>query len=224
MGSSLSTSSSDERTGVQPFLRVKGLCKKYIRGGLWGRRVRINAAVKVDLDINAGQTLALLGKSGSGKSSVARCVTRLEQPDAGEILVHGTDIATLDQRELLPFRSRIQMVFQDPITSVNPRFSALEAIEEPLLIRGKTGGGSEDNHASRRDIVRSLMNEVGIPADWSQRRITQFSGGQGQRLALARALTLQPELLVLDEALWGWTCQRRRKSPICCWIFKRRTG
>jgi peptide/nickel transport system ATP-binding protein len=161
------------------------------------------AAVRcVDFEIPRGQTLALVGESGSGKSTVARCVTRLERPDAGQILIEGTDIAQLDSCDMVPFRSGIQMVFQDAVTSMNPRFSALEVIDEPLRIRAQGAQGGR-NRQGRRDLVRDLMVEVGLAPDWMNRSILHFSGGQRQRLALARALALRPQLLVLDEALSG---------------------
>jgi len=201
MRSRLSTNSNGG-AAIQSLLRVKRLSKKYARGGLWQKRVVINAVDNVDFEIMTGQTLALVGESGSGKSTVARCVTRLETPDSGEIVFQGTDIAKLDARELISFRSRIQMVFQDAATAINPHFSALQALEEPLLIQGKTGEEHE-NRESRRDIAATRMTEVGISPDGMQRSILHFSGGQCQRLALARALALRPELLVLDEALTG---------------------
>jgi ABC-type glutathione transport system ATPase component len=186
--------SSDES-----FLRVIGLSKSYVRGGLWKKRVQVAAVASADFEIARGQTLALVGESGSGKSTVARCVARIERPDAGRILMRGTDIAQLSSRALLPFRSGIQMVFQDAVTSMNPRFSALDAIEEPLRIQRETSS----NRRERRDHVRGLMIEVGLSADWMDRPIANFSGGQRQRVALARALALCPMLLVLDEALTG---------------------
>src|SRR4030081_3858470 len=147
---------------TQSLLRVTGLTKQYVRGGLWRKRVPVAAVSRVDFEIPRGQTLALVGESGSGKSTVARCVTRLERPDSGEILIQGTDIAQLDSRDMVPFRSGIQMVFQDAVTSMNPRFSALEVIEEPLLIRAKAAQGGQTvqggrNRQSRRDLARDLM-------------------------------------------------------------------
>jgi ABC-type glutathione transport system ATPase component len=187
---------------MQTLLRVRGLCKKYVRGGMWRKRVPVAALSGADFEIQRGETLALVGDSGSGKSTVARCVTRLERPDSGQILIHGKDIAQLHARELLPFRSGILMVFQDAVTSMNPRFSALEVVEEPLLIYRETGQPGR-NRQSRRDFVSALMVEVGLSPDWMHRSILHFSGGQRQRLALARALALRPQLLVLDEALSG---------------------
>jgi ABC-type glutathione transport system ATPase component len=167
-----------------------------VRTGTWRSRSLL-AVDGISFEIATGKTLAMVGSSGSGKSTVARCVTRLERPDTGEICVAGADIARLGHRELLPFRTQIQMIFQDPVTSMNPRMSAAEIIAEPLFIQRR--GSSEE----RRSRAAELMNEVGLSANWMDRRITEFSGGQRQRLAIARALALRPKLLVLDEALSG---------------------
>jgi ABC-type glutathione transport system ATPase component len=193
---------SPNDTPTESLLCVQALRKQYVRGGIWRKRVPVAAVNGVDFEIPRGRTFALVGESGSGKSTVARCVTRLERPDSGRILIRGTNIAQLRSRDLSPFRSGIQIVFQDAITSMNPRFSALEIIEEPLLIQSQRGP-VEYNRRNRRDLVGALMVEVGISPDWMHRSILHFSGGQRQRLALARALALRPQLLVLDEALSG---------------------
>jgi peptide/nickel transport system ATP-binding protein len=183
---------------VQPVLRVSGLSKSYRRkGGVWRRSEVVVAVSAVEFEIFAGQTLALVGSSGSGKSTVARCVTRLEKPDPGQIWLEGTDIAQLDSRELRSFRPKMQMVFQDASTSMNPRFTAAEVIEEPLRIQ------KQADKSARRTRAKELMQEVGLSPRWADRSAMDFSGGQRQRLEIARALALKPALLVLDEALSG---------------------
>src|SRR5260221_6162014 len=205
MGSTLPTSSPTAGARIQSLLSVKGLCKQYVRGGLWQKRVPVAAARDVDFEIPRGQTLALVGESGSGKSTVARCATRLERPDSGQILIQGTDIAQLDSRDLRPFRSSIQMVFQDAVTSMNPRFSALEVIEEPLLIdaRGTHFAKGRRNRQNRRDLSHALMMEVGLSPDWMNRSILHFSGGRRQRLPLAPAPALTPRAPGLGGAPFG---------------------
>jgi ABC-type glutathione transport system ATPase component len=188
---------SPNRTGGVIALRVCNLRKRYALHGTWWRRTEVNAADGVSFEIPAGKTMALVGSSGSGKSTVARCVTGLERPDAGEVWLGDTDIAQLTARELRPLRSQIQMIFQDPSTAMNPRMSAAETIEEPLLIQNQ---GTRDERRSR---AAQLMKEVSLSPDWLDRRVTEFSGGQKQRIAIARALTLGPKILVLDEALTG---------------------
>ncbi len=178
------------------LLSVQGISKRYVRGALWQRGHPVVAATEIDFGIRAGETLGLVGASGSGKSTVARCVARLEQPDTGQIWFEGTDIARLSARELLPIRSSIQMIFQDAATAMNPRFSAAEVIQEPLRIQGRS-------RCEQRDIAETLMKDVALSPDWLSRPVMEFSGGQRQRLAIARALTLRPKLLILDEALSG---------------------
>ncbi len=185
---------------------VRGLSKRYVRGGLWRNRTSVRAADAVDLEIPAGKTLALVGESGSGKSTVARCVARLEKPDSGQIWINGRDVANRNSGdsdsasrgvpERLFLRNRVQMIFQDAVTSMNPRFTAAQVVEEPLFIMGV---GAQ----VRRQASRTVVNEVGLSADWLERSVIEFSGGQRQRLAIARALVVRPNLLVLDEALTG---------------------
>jgi len=180
----------------RPLLRVLGLRKQYFRQrSLLHRRNPVCAVDGVDFEISAGKTLALVGNSGSGKSTVARCVTRLETPDAGEIWIGEREISHLRSCQLRSLRTEIQMIFQDPATSINPRFCAAQVIQEPLRIQ------KHADREYRRQRAEELMNEVGLSPAWAERRALDFSGGQRQRLAIARALALQPKILVLDEAL-----------------------
>jgi peptide/nickel transport system ATP-binding protein len=178
-------------------LRVLGMRKQYSRRSLLQRQMLLKAVDGVDFEIPAGKTLALVGSSGSGKSTVARCVTRLETPDAGEIWIGDREISQLRSRELRPLRTEIQMIFQDAATSISPRFSAADVIEEPLLVQ------RQGDREYRRERAKNLMDEVGLSPACADRRALNFSGGQRQRLAIARALAMQPKLLVLDEALCG---------------------
>lgn len=192
MGSNLPT----QPLSLGPLLRVRGLTKHFVRGGLWHKRVSVAAVDNVDLELAGGQTLALVGESGSGKSTVARCVAAIERPDFGEIWIGDQNIVAANSRALMPLHAQVQMVFQDAITSMNPRFTALQIIEEPLRIQGRRA-------PSAREAVGQAMTEVGLPASWMERPVMEFSGGQRQRLAIARALVVRPKLFVLDEALTG---------------------
>lgn len=186
-----------ERSATLP-LRVRGLTKAYRpKGAVWQRCDSVLAVDDVNFEISPGKTFALVGRSGSGKSTVARCVVCLERADAGEIWLGGANIVTLSGKALTPFRSKVQIVFQDPSTAMNPRMSAREIVEEPLLIQ-RLGSARE-----RSERVAKLMAEVRVSPDTMDRPIHQFSGGQQQRLAIARALAVQPQILVLDEALSG---------------------
>lgn len=180
------------------LLRAVSLSKSYARGGwLSRRRFHVEVLRAVDLNIRAGSTLALIGRSGSGKSTLARCLACLEEPDSGEIWFAGKDLATLVRRELAPVRRQIQLIFQEPGASLNPRFTAFEIVSEPLLIAGV--GTKRD----RRERSLELMELVGLPARLESRLPCELSGGQRRRLAIARALALEPKLLILDEALTG---------------------
>jgi ABC-type glutathione transport system ATPase component len=180
------------------LLRVRNLGKKYwTRRGAFRSRAPLAAASNVSFEIPRGKTLAIVGSSGSGKSTVARCVARLEKPDSGEIWINDRDIAQSGAKDLMFVRPEMQLIFQDPTTSINARFSALQTIEEPLLLQRR---GSREE---RRTKVAELMKEVALQPEWIDRKITEFSGGQRQRIAIARALALRPKLLILDEAFTG---------------------
>jgi peptide/nickel transport system ATP-binding protein len=182
----------------EPLLFASNLQKSYLQGR-WpsANRRRVEALYGVELKVDAGSALAVVGPSGSGKSTLARCLACLETPDCGEIWFEGIDLAALPTRQLVPLRRQIQMIFQDPGSSLNPRFSAIELISEPLLI------DPERTRHECRDRALALMEQVGLRPDWGNRLPHQFSAGQRRRLAIARALSVEPKLLILDEALAG---------------------
>jgi ABC-type glutathione transport system ATPase component len=191
-------SNTVDRDAAPPLLAIKKLSKTYAHKRWFSRQQRkVQALQQIDLSLPAGSTFAIVGESGSGKSTLARCVASFDRPDEGAILFRGQNLLTLRAAELRKLRPAIQLLFQDAATSFNPRFSALEAISEPLVIQNS---GSERDRGER---ARELMEQVGVPPDAGNRCIMEFSGGQKQRLAIARALALQPQLLILDEALSG---------------------
>src|SRR5580692_3327626 len=180
----------------EPLLRVSGLSKEYVQRRPFSRKqIAVTAFEEVSLTIFPGKTMAVVGESGAGKSSLARCIALLERPSAGEIELSGKNLLPLRGRELFATRREVQMIFQDPSSALNPRLTAGEIIAEPLLIQGE-GRGSQ-----RRLRVLGLMEQVGLDPAWERKRPLEFSGGQRQRLAIARALVLGPKLLILDEAL-----------------------
>jgi peptide/nickel transport system ATP-binding protein len=173
-------------------LQTKALTKTYTSGGLFTARRDVKAAKNVNLIVCRGETLGVVGESGSGKSTVARCIARLIAPSDGAILIEGADVAKLSTRRLRPHRKRVQIVFQDPYRSLNPRRSVGAAITE-----GPVNFGMSESAAHER--ARELMRLVGLDADALTRFPHQFSGGQRQRICIARALAMEPELLVADE-------------------------
>jgi ABC-type glutathione transport system ATPase component len=183
----------------EALVSVRGLSKRYDQRrwlrpfGTFG----IQALDSVDLEIAAGSTVALMGESGAGKSTLAWCLARMERPDAGEILFRGRDLLKMPRRDLAAVRQKIQLIFQDSAQALNPRFSAAEVVSEPLDVH------SLGTKVERRRRALELMEQVGLSAAWAGRSPFEFSGGQRQRLTIARALTLQPCLLILDEALTG---------------------
>jgi oligopeptide/dipeptide ABC transporter ATP-binding protein len=153
----------------------------------------VKAVDGVSFAIERGETLGLVGESGCGKSTVGRAMLRLYEPTGGRVLFDGQDITTISDRQLQPLRRRMQMVFQDPFASLNPRHSVGKMVGEPLLVHGIAKG------AELQVRVRELLEVVGLPADAAKRYPHEFSGGQRQRIGLARALSLNPELIVCDE-------------------------
>jgi peptide/nickel transport system ATP-binding protein len=175
-------------------LETRGLAKTYAERGWFGQRREVRAAEDVNLELRRGQTLGIVGESGSGKSTVARCIVRLVDPSAGEIRLAGTDIARMRAGTLRPLRRKVQIVFQDPYRSLNPRRSVGDAIME-----GPLNYGVPFDAALER--ARKLMDLVRMDASALARYPHQFSGGQRQRICIARALAMEPELLIADEAV-----------------------
>jgi oligopeptide transport system ATP-binding protein len=182
-------------TEVGPLLEVTDLVKHYaVRGGVLRRRIgTVHAVDGVSFSLSTGETLGLVGESGCGKSTVARSVLRLIEPSSGAIKLDGTDITRLGKTALRPHRRSMQIVFQDPFASLNPRMTAGDIVGEPLEVHGLATG------QRKRDRVGELFEQVGLRPDQMKNYPHQFSGGQRQRICIARALSLGPKLIVCDE-------------------------
>ncbi len=183
-----------EEQSDKRVLETTDLCKTYGGGGFFGKTREVKAVQSVSFSLTKGRTLGIVGESGSGKSTVARCIMRLIDPTSGSILVGGKDIATMSQKELKPERKNFQIVFQDPMRSLNPRIEVGQSI-----IEGPLNFGVPRKEAM--DRARELLELVGLPASAVDRFPHQFSGGQRQRIAIARALAMDPDVLVADEAV-----------------------
>ncbi|CVI54305.1 MULTISPECIES: ABC transporter ATP-binding protein [Agrobacterium] len=181
----------------QPLLRVRNLVKRFdIHGGsLGGLTGRVHAVENVSFDLREGETLSLVGESGCGKSTTGRSVMRLIEPTAGSVMVGDADMAKLAKSQLRDMRKRMQMIFQDPVSSLNSRMTIGEAIAEPFLVH-KLG-----NRRQAREKAANLLERVGLRADMANRYPHEFSGGQRQRISIARALILDPKLIVADESV-----------------------
>jgi oligopeptide/dipeptide ABC transporter ATP-binding protein len=181
--------------GGPPLLAAEGLRKHYpIRGGLLGGRVgEVRAVDGVTFEVREGETLGLVGESGCGKSTLGRTLMRLENPTDGRVLFEGSDLAAVKGDSLFRLRREIQMIFQDPYSSLNPRMNVGEIVREPLIVH-RVGRGLE-----QVERVVELLETVGLSAETAGRYPHEFSGGQRQRIGIARALALGPKLVIADE-------------------------
>jgi oligopeptide transport system ATP-binding protein len=180
----------------EPLLRVTDL-KKYfpVKGGLFSREVgRVHAVDGVSFTVNRGETLGLVGESGCGKSTTARCVMRLIEPSAGEIVFDGQDMVSLHGADLRAIRRKMQIVFQDPFASLNPRMTVGDILGEALIIHKLAASARE-----RDDRTANLLVKVGLKGEHMRRYPHEFSGGQRQRIVIARALAVDPQFIVCDE-------------------------
>lgn len=187
------TSSSN---GADNILEVKGLKKHFIVGGGFLNKkgaLNIRAVDDVTFEVRRGETFGLVGESGCGKTTLGQTIIRLYQPTAGEIIFDGTDISGMSDSKIRPYRRGMQMIFQDPSASLDPRMTVGSIISEPLNIFGI------GNKAERQDRVRELLRVVGLNAYFTNRYPHEFSGGQRQRIGIARSLALNPSLVIADE-------------------------
>ena len=197
MSSVAQASVSMDVAPAAPLVEVTGLRKYFpVKGGLFGRVVNhVRAVEDVSFEIRRGETLGLVGESGCGKTTVGRVLLRLMEPTAGSVRFAGRDLATLGRAELRQMRRRMQIVFQDPYSSLNPRRTVGDAIGEPLFVHGLAKGAEIERRVSQ------LLERVGLPGSYRSRYPHEFSGGQRQRVCIARALALEPEFIVCDEAV-----------------------
>jgi peptide/nickel transport system ATP-binding protein len=185
---------------MQPLLKAENLVKSYAKRSRADVREEQLALNGVSFSIFPGTTLAVVGESGSGKSTLAACLACLESPTTGSIWYEGKDLVKLGERERRQVRPQLQLIFQDPASSLNPRWSVLDILVEPLMLQRNFTREEMNQRAS------SLLERVGLSPDIVERPPTELSGGQRQRLAIARALALEPKLLILDEALSALDC------------------
>ncbi|UCF87867.1 MAG: dipeptide ABC transporter ATP-binding protein [bacterium] len=182
---------------MNPLVEVRDLVKHYpVTGGVFLREVaKVRAVDGVSLAIKPGETLGLVGESGCGKSTLGRLILRLEEPTAGQVLFEGEDILAYDREHLRSLREEMQIIFQDPFSSLNPRKNVAHIVGEPLLVHGM------NSRAEREARVQHLLEVVGLSREHMRRYPHQFSGGQRQRIGVARALALNPKLIICDEAV-----------------------
>ena len=189
------SSKAENHAAQKKLVGIEGLVKEFKIGesALGRKTTTLRAVDDVSLEIYSGETFGLVGESGCGKTTIARCLMRLAKPTSGRIMFRDTDVTALNSKELRRFRLHMQMVFQDPHASLDSRMTARQIVEEPLIIHGI------GDKAERRTRVDEILTLVGIDPLQGNRKPHGFSGGQAQRIALARALVLNPDMLVLDE-------------------------
>jgi len=213
-----------------PLLEVKNLTKHF--PAAHGQKV--HAVNGVSFKLERGETLGIVGESGCGKSSMGRTILKVHEPTSGQIIFDGVDITGLSNRKMFPYRKKMQMIFQDPYASLNPRFTVGEIIEEPMIIHNM-GTAHE-----RKVIVQELIETVGLKPDHIRRYPHEFSGGQRQRIGIARTLALRPEFIVCEfrhrlstclkscsvkkdlaifslHMIWKWYIISAIKSVLCIW-------
>ncbi|MFN7102369.1 MAG: ABC transporter ATP-binding protein [Pseudorhizobium sp.] len=181
----------------RPVLEVKNLTKRFdIHSGLFGRvSGRVHAVEDVSFDLHAGETLSLVGESGCGKSTTGRAIMRLIEPDGGSVMADGKDVLALGKKDMREMRKSVQMIFQDPFASLNPRMTVGAAIAEPYIEHGM------GTRKQAREVVADMLQRVGLSADMVSRYPHEFSGGQRQRICIARALVLEPKVIIADESV-----------------------
>ncbi len=177
------------------LLEVRDLVKHFpVRGGLMNRVVgRVHAVNGVSFSVERGETVGIVGESGCGKSTLGKCVIRLHEPTSGSVRYDGQELASLSHGEMMPFRRRMQIIFQDPYSSLNPRLTVRAMLREVLAFHGAAKGPAMDQH------IDELIQKVGLRVEAAEKFPHEFSGGQRQRIGIARALALEPEFLVADE-------------------------
>lgn len=193
----MSMNRSGSETGA-PVLEVRNLAKRFViqRGLLGNPTSTVSAVEDVSFSVSHGETLGLVGESGCGKSTTGKTILKLTEPSAGSIHLNGRDITALRHRAMLPYRRQMQIIFQDPYSSINPKLTAGSYVGEPLIVHGIARRGRD-----KEERVAELFRLVGLRPDQMRRFPHEFSGGQRQRLAVARALALEPELIVADECV-----------------------